>query len=335
MRARLRRWLNKLPFWRNGSLQPSEPMSAAKQHVGALGHNSHGDPLLALTINTRLPLSAVLPVAAHIDPQPWIDLSTVPMERTLAEYIVRDTLPIPAAANREGYHGERHYDYWLSGLKDYLQIKQRLAHYHLPFPQRGSVLELGCATGRVLRHFLCQEPEVEMWGVDINLSHIEWLLQFFGSSPKVFQNSVLPQLPIADNSIDLLYAFSVFTHIDEFELAWLAELRRMLKPGGVAYITVHTDHTWRILSDKHALFHHLLSLQPHFTEYKISAELFANPMPARRIAFKWEYNGMKNANLFYDKEYLCTTWGRFLKVLEIIPEGADYHDVILLRKEIP
>lgn len=333
MKARLSRWLNKVTSWRNVRRQGIEPISAASQNF--IPSTPDSDPLMALAIHTRVPLSAVLPVAAHIDAAPWINLANLQLERTLAEYIERDTLPIPAAANREGYHGERHYDYWLSGLKDYLQIKQTLAQHHLPFPQHGRVLELGCATGRVLRHFICQEPAVEMWGVDINLSHIEWLLQFFGSSPKVFQNSVLPQLPIADNSIDLIYAFSVFTHLDEFELAWLAELRRILKPGGVAYITVHTDHTWQILSDKHALFHHLLSLQAHFADYKISPELFAKPMQTPRIAFKWQYNGMKNANLFHSKEYLCTTWGRFLQVLEIIPEGADYHDVILLRKEIP
>ena len=31
-----------------------------------------------------------------------------------------------------------------------------------------------------------------------------------------------------------------------FELAWLAELRRVLVPGGFAYLTIHSEHTWRI-----------------------------------------------------------------------------------------
>lgn len=79
----------------------------------------------------------------------WINLANLQLERTLAEYIERDTLPIPAVANREGYHGERHYDYWLSGLKDYLQIKQTLAQHHIPFPQQGTCVGTGLRYGYV------------------------------------------------------------------------------------------------------------------------------------------------------------------------------------------
>lgn len=291
------------------------------------------NPLNALAMYTRTPLASVAPVAAQVDATAWIDLSTVPMERALAEYIARDPFPLPAAANREGYYGAYHYAYWLSGLKDYLQIKQVLAKHGVPFSQLRTMLELGCATGRVLRHFVCQEPQLTVWGADINVNNIEWLLQHLGPAPLVFQNTLLPHLPLEDNSVDLFCAFSVFTHIDELELAWLAEVRRILRPGGIAYITLHTDHTWRILNKEHALFNALYKLRPYFTNYKISADLFAQPMPAPRIVFKADINGGRSVNLFQSKAYLQTVWSRFFKILEVIPEGSDYQDVIVLRKE--
>jgi ubiquinone/menaquinone biosynthesis C-methylase UbiE len=38
------------------------------------------------------------------------------------------------------------------------------------------------------------------------------------------------------------YCFSVFTHLDEqMQDAWLLELRRVLKPGGVLIVTVHNQ----------------------------------------------------------------------------------------------
>lgn len=292
------------------------------------------NPLNALAMQTRTPLASVAPVAAQVDATTWIDLSTVAMAKTLAEYIEGDSLPLPATANREGYYGDYHYAYWLSGLKDYLQIKQTLAKHGVPFAQLRTMLELGCATGRVLRHFVCQEPQLTVWGADINVNNIEWLIQYLGSSPIVFQNSVLPHLPLEDNTLDLFCAFSVFTHIDELELAWLAEVRRILRPGGIAYITLHTDHTWRILNKEHALFNALYKLRPYFTNYKISAELFAQPMPAPRIVFKADINGGRSVNLFQSKAYLQTVWGRFFKILELVPEGSDYQDVIVLRKEM-
>ena len=45
---------------------------------------------------------------------------------------------------------------------------------------------------------------------------------------RIFQNTILPHLPIEDNSLSLVTAFSVFTHIDDLDLAWIAELRRIL-----------------------------------------------------------------------------------------------------------
>jgi hypothetical protein len=40
-------------------------------------------------------------------------------------------------------------------------------------------------------------------------------------------------------------AFSVFTHINEPEIAWLLELRRILKIGGIACNSVHDEATWQ------------------------------------------------------------------------------------------
>ena len=55
---------------------------------------------------------------------PQISFDDSTLERDLESYIGEDPYPIPATADREGYHGERHYDYWLSGLKDYLLLKR-------------------------------------------------------------------------------------------------------------------------------------------------------------------------------------------------------------------
>jgi SAM-dependent methyltransferase len=49
-----------------------------------------------------------------------------------------------------------------------------------------------------------------------------------------------PPLPFEDASFDLVYSISVFTHLDEeMQDAWLNELKRVLRPGGILIITVH------------------------------------------------------------------------------------------------
>jgi SAM-dependent methyltransferase len=159
------------------------------------------------------PYENLLPAAHYCDEDPWISFDDVQLERDLTTYVGEDTHPLPSPGDREGYHGSRHYDYWLSGLKDYLCIKQTLGKQGSDWKGSARILDLGCASGRVLRHFLCHEKGLNLWGVDINLRHVEWIRRFLGSSLKVFQNTTLPSLPLEDNTFSLVYAFSVFTHI--------------------------------------------------------------------------------------------------------------------------
>jgi ubiquinone/menaquinone biosynthesis C-methylase UbiE len=64
----------------------------------------------------------------------------------------------------------------------------------------------------------------------------------------LFANTTtLPHVPYEDNYFDLIYAGSVFTHIADLADAWLLELKRILRPGGMLYVTVHDDHTLEVL----------------------------------------------------------------------------------------
>ena len=46
-------------------------------------------------------------------------------------------------------------------------------------------------------------------------------------------NELSPPLPYGDSTFDLVYAFSVMTHLsEELQHAWVGECRRVLKPGG-------------------------------------------------------------------------------------------------------
>ena len=55
---------------------------------------------------------------------------------------------------------------------------------------------------------------------------------------KAFVNRDVPPLDVADDTYDLVYAFSVFTHLTDSWSAWLLELHRVLKPGGLFVVTI-------------------------------------------------------------------------------------------------
>lgn len=250
----------------------------------------------------------------------------------LSAWLERDPYPLPASAEREGYHGERHLDYWLSGLEDFTRVRAALERHGRTLAAPFALLDFGCASGRVLRHFLCQAQGLDLWGADLNERHVEWLLRHFPRALKPFQCTTLPSLPLQDESLDLVTAFSVFTHIDEYELAWLLELRRSLKTGGLAYLTIHSEETWGRLGPGMTVYDNLFAVRDVISDHAIRPELFHGPMPLDKTVFRWRTAELYNTNVFLSKRHVHAVWGRFFEVLEIVPQGSGYQDVVVLRK---
>src|SRR5437763_7108256 len=67
-------------------------------------------------------------------------------------------------------------------------------------------------------------------------------------SIRLILNASAPSLPLPGRYFDVITAFSVFTHIDEdLESAWLLELRRILTPGGLLYVTIQDEAFWEAM----------------------------------------------------------------------------------------
>jgi SAM-dependent methyltransferase len=104
-------------------------------------------------------------------------------------------------------------------------------------------LDFGCGSGRLAR-FLAASGERELHGVDVDRAAIRWARRHLG--PGFVATSAWPPLPFPAAAFDVVCAISVFTHLDEpMQLAWLRELRRVLRPGGLLIAsTHHEDLQW-------------------------------------------------------------------------------------------
>jgi len=290
--------------------------------------------LLTLNPDRALANAEVLPPAKDLPREPaYTKMSDLTLAHPLDVYVERDASPIPITADRELYHGDRHFDYWLSGLADALRISQSIAKYATPLASGDRVLDIGCASGRVIRHFDVQFPELEAWGCDINRAHIDWMNKHLPSSLKSFQSAAYPHLPLPDNHFAALSAFSVFTHLEELEVAWLLELRRCLRPGGIAYITVHTENTWSKLTPDWPIWKMILDCKKDYPELDFTPEFFrTTPMPYERMLFDLRTRALYNVNIFHHTSYLQRIWGRFFDILALLPGASGYQDVLILRK---
>jgi 2-polyprenyl-3-methyl-5-hydroxy-6-metoxy-1,4-benzoquinol methylase len=101
------------------------------------------------------------------------------------------------------------------------------------------VLDFGCGCGRTIMWFAGKK--VEFYGTDIDSEAIQWCrdnLKF----AKFTVNDTMPPLAYEESMFDLIYAMSVFTHLDEYrQFQWLLELKRVLKEDGILIITVYDE----------------------------------------------------------------------------------------------
>jgi SAM-dependent methyltransferase len=99
------------------------------------------------------------------------------------------------------------------------------------------ILDFGCGTGRVIRHFADQAGAAELVGCDIHGPSVEWAERHLSPPFRFFRNEELPPIDAPDESFDLVYGMSVFTHLTDSWSRWLLELHRILRPGGLAVLT--------------------------------------------------------------------------------------------------
>ena len=100
-------------------------------------------------------------------------------------------------------------------------------------------LDFGCSSGRVVRVLAAAYPEMTWHGCDPLAEAIDWAQ---ANLPGVrFERSPEhPPLPYADESLDLVFAISIWSHFGEgAALNWLAEMQRILRPGGRLVLTTH------------------------------------------------------------------------------------------------
>jgi SAM-dependent methyltransferase len=189
----------------------------------------------------------------------------------------------------------------------------------------GDVLDVGCGAGRMLRAFP-RDDRRELWGVDISAPHIEWCESHLSPPLRFATTTSLPHLPFEDATFDLVWCGSVFTHISELATAWLLELRRIVRPRGWIYVTVHTKHSLDLLAGRFAddplngAFARWITGIRATRDFRSSSDLQliigADPI----------------SQVFYDADGIAGRWSHLCSVVSVTEEAHDYQAAVVLRK---
>jgi SAM-dependent methyltransferase len=103
---------------------------------------------------------------------------------------------------------------------------------------------------------LLAQQDPTLVGADYNPRSIAWDREHLPGIDFTV-NGLHPPLDQPDGTFDVVYCVSVFTHLSEdVQLAWAAELLRVLKPGGLVLCTTQGEAFRRLLvtADEHARY---------------------------------------------------------------------------------
>jgi len=109
---------------------------------------------------------------------------------------------------------------------EFVFVPERIPIFQAAIGRGNRVLDLGCRTGALTRHFLDGN---EVVGLDVDAAALAKAAER-GIEP--VQANVEESLPFEDGSFDAVVAGELLEHL-QFPDALVAEIRRVLRPGGV------------------------------------------------------------------------------------------------------
>jgi SAM-dependent methyltransferase len=197
------------------------------------------------------------------------------------------------------------------------------------------ILDFGCGCGRLLRFFTHAAGSWRAVGSDVDATIAGWCQENLKGT-ETYVNGVMPPLHHADGSFDLVYSLSVFTHLNEAEAtAWLHELGRVLRPGGLLIVTTHGVHTLEII--RNSAMH-----QQMFGIDRAEVERILGSFGQTHFVFKrYDDSVIKRAqtsvdygNAFIHPDYAREHWSdEYFEVCDILPAALrGWQDIVVLRR---
>jgi len=138
-----------------------------------------------------------------------------------------------------------------TGLSSEAALRQAHAFYEnvsdaarlagLALDSSTKALDFGFGWGRISRVFMEKLSLDNIHGLDVDPSFVDLTRELTGSD-KFELCAPFPPTPYAPASFDIVYLYSVFSHLSEAACqAWMQEFARILRPGGMVVFTTRHD----------------------------------------------------------------------------------------------
>ncbi len=264
-------------------------------------------------------------IFSNIDDEFWFWILT---EGNQIDPRIQKILPLmPEEEIQLNFTGRCGKDALTEAFSAYKFFKKLAKEHGKEIAKQETILDFGCGWGRIIRFFLKDLNPTQIFGTDCFREMID-ICNNSNMHCNFDANDPMPPLKYSDNMFDIIYLYSVFSHLsEEAHLAWLKEFHRILKPGGIFIATTRPIEFIE--------YCHFLAQKKKVSKWERGSKLaFPDPNQAIIDFKKGNYifsptggGGILDKSFFGEccipEQYVKEKWKKFFKEIEYIP--ASFH----------
>lgn len=226
--------------------------------------------------------------------------------------------PVPPEVLRRRIVGGVYGGFFLHG-NAFIDSLETIARAHRKeLTHAKSILDFGAGCGRVLIPLSYRVNPAYLSGCDIDSEAIDWLRRSYPAFNCIVCNPHWPPTEFRDNQFELIYSISVITHLPEaMQFAWLDELYRITQPDGLVLISFLKATKFVQPTDP--------------IQQRVKEDGYYYDASSRGIT-----DGLPEfyQDAYYTDAYIRNRWSTRFEVVDIVDNGFDQQDVVVLRKRL-
>jgi phospholipid N-methyltransferase len=269
------------------------------------------------------------PAKTSIADSLWFQLQFTP-----AEGLTRYGIPIPNLPPDDvqmRFTGRTGHANLQQAFSFYLYLSSVCDLHEMESPK---ILDFGGGWGRIARFFLRDTKTDRITVTDCMSDSVHWLRQTKNPC-HIIQNDPFPPIPGLDADFDVIYAFSVFSHLSEkYQNAWFDCFLSHLRPGGHLVVTTRGRQFIEILKTYHT--QHLVNNLT--TKLPMPDELLARYAAGEFQFYSTGVTGCELQSAFYGEALIPRAYfqKKYGSLMIDFSENVPYVDqaVLVLRKPL-
>lgn len=245
----------------------------------------------------------------------------------------------PSAEIQSRFTGRADFSTLIQAFEFYDVIRKACLNIGKPIQSMDAILDFGCGWGRITRIFLRDIEPNKIYGCDCTEDAIT-MCKETNKWCNFDLNDAHPPTKYKSSMFDLIYAYSVFSHLSEdSQKSWIEEFHRILKPGGILVVTTRQRNFMEQLSKLDYFSQFIDNDTSHPSDVESIDRALKDYDNGKFVYFGtgggFNLSGDFYGEAFVSKSYVEKNWNNLFNIVDFIqqpPPNIDQNIIVAVKK---